>query len=452
MKYFPLFILLCLVSVASSASPLHSKLNHSVIIETDCDNSDLRAIAILLNHNRVRVTAIVVSGDKIKPDRGIQKIRKLLSVFNADTIPVFQAEDKRDTDKLLNLTTQEKEKLSVISLGSGEISELIRHNESFASGIEDFIHSVENKSPYLAGKVNERSFITEAGIHYDMITNLYPGNHLMDNVFIELYRKQVTALAKAFLMISPEAGEEEIKPEELTALYLVNPELFSMALYDGIRKTSIVTVYDEQTIKDLLSDMITGRYKSGHFVALYGFPVNPELYTYDIRMIMDQALKNYGLDEWKACVMTDEFHGHLGVYSIVGAKMGIRAREYFGIGTDLLSIISYAGSVTPFSCMNDGLQVSTGATLGQGTIKLAAESVTKPQAVFTYNGKSIILRLKPEYVNQLRAVIEKGVKDYGLDDEGYWNLVRQTSIRFWLEWDRNEIFELQELSSESIKF
>ena len=131
--------------------------------------------------------------------------------------------------------------------------------------------------------------------------------------------------------------------------------------------------------------------------------------------------------------MTDEFHGHLGVYSIVGAKMGIRAREYFGIGTDLLSIISYAGSVTPFSCMNDGLQVSTGATLGQGTIKLAAESVTKPQAVFTYNGKSIILRLKPEYVNQLRAVIEKGVKDYGLDDEGYWNLVRQTSIRFWLE-------------------
>jgi pyrimidine-specific ribonucleoside hydrolase len=451
MKYLPLLILLNLAYIPSSASPLHSKLNHCVIIETDCENSDLRAIAILLNHNRVRVTAIVVSGDKIKQDKGIQNIRNLLSVFNADTIPVFQAVDKRDTDKLLNLVRKEKEKVSVIALGSGEISELIRYNESFASGIDDFIHSVEGKSPHLAGKVKERSYITEAGIHYDMITNLYPGNHLMDNVFIELYRKQETALAKAFLMISPEAGENELKPEELTALYLVNPELFSMALYDGIRKTSIVTGYDEQSIKDLLSDMITGRYKSGHFVALYGFPVNPELYTYDIRMIMDEAIKRYGLDEWKACVMTDEFHGHLGVYSIVGAKMGIRAREYFGIGTDLLSIISYAGSVTPFSCMSDGLQVSTGATLGQGTIRLAADSITKPQAIFTYKGKSIMVKLKPEYINQLREVIGKGVNDYGLEDEGYWNLVRQTSIRFWLEWDRNEIFELEEIDGNSVK-
>lgn len=444
MKYLPLLFLLYLVYVPSSASPLHSKLNHSVIIETDCENSDLRAIAILLNHNRVKVTAIVVSADKMSKDKGIQKIKKILSVFNADTIPVFQAEDKTDTDKLINLVSKEKEKISVVALGSGEISELIRHNESYASRIEDFIQSVEDKSPVLAGKVKERNYITTAGIHYDMITNLHPGNRLMDRKFFESAVKQKTALAKGFLMITPKAVEEEIKSEELTALYLLNPELFRMSLYDGIRKTSIVTGYDEQPIKDLLSDMITGRYKSGHFVALYGFPINPELYTYDIRMIMDEAIKRYGMDEWKACVMTDEFHGHLGVYSIVGAKMGIRAREYFGIGTDLLSIVSYAGSVTPFSCMSDGLQVSTGATLGQGTIRLAADSETKPQAIFMYKGKSIMLKLKPEYINQLKAVIGKGVSDYGLEDEGYWNLVRQTSIRFWLEWDRDEIFELEE--------
>jgi formylmethanofuran dehydrogenase subunit E len=40
----------------------------------------------------------------------------------------------------------------------------------------------------------------------------------------------------------------------------------------------------------------------------------------------------------KGVCITDEFHGHLGVFSIVGAKMGIYAREFFGIGTELKSL------------------------------------------------------------------------------------------------------------------
>ncbi len=49
-------------------------------------------------------------------------------------------------------------------------------------------------------------------------------------------------------------------------------------------------------------------------------------------------LPDMGYDEWKANVMTDEFHGHLGVFSIVGAKMGIKARELFGVGADMLEV------------------------------------------------------------------------------------------------------------------
>ena len=150
----------------------------------------------------------------------------------------------------------------------------------------------------------------------------------------------------------------------------------------------------------------------------------------------------YGIDEWKACVMTDEFHGHLGVFSIVGAKMGIYAREYFGIGTDLLDIKTYAGSVEPYSCMNDGLQVSTGATLGQGSIHLINDTIVKPQAVFTYQNQSILIKLKSEYLQELQAVIDEGIKNYGLLNEGYWTLIRQTSIKYWLEWDRKKIFDL----------
>jgi pyrimidine-specific ribonucleoside hydrolase len=92
--------------------------------------------------------------------------------------------------------------------------------------------------------------------------------------------------------------------------------------------------------------------------------------------------------------------------------------------------------------MNDGLQVSTGATLGQGSIHLINDTIAKPQAVFTYQNRSIIIKLKPGYLKELKSVIDEGVKNYGLQDEDYWTLIRQTSIKYWLEWDRKEIFDM----------
>jgi len=70
------------------------------------------------------------------------------------------------------------------------------------------------------------------------------------------------------------------------------------------------------------------------------------------------------------------------------------------------------------------------------------DTIVKPQAVFTYQNRSILIKLKSRYLKELQAVIDKGVKNYGLEDESYWNLIRQTSIKYWLEWDRNKIFDL----------
>jgi pyrimidine-specific ribonucleoside hydrolase len=207
------------------------------------------------------------------------------------------------------------------------------------------------------------------------------------------------------------------------------------------------TNYAHNAVKEVLKDVITGKYKAGEYVALYGFPINRELYTYDVRLIMDSAITRYGLDEWKACVLTDEFHGHLGVFSIVGAKMGMRARDFFGIGTDLLNVVSFAGTKPPFSCMNDGIQVSTGATLGQGTIKVDSDTITKPSAIFTFSGISIKITLKPEYLAQVQADIHKGITEFGLADENYWSLIRQNALNYWMQWDRNKIFEVEIVKS-----
>jgi pyrimidine-specific ribonucleoside hydrolase len=168
------------------------------------------------------------------------------------------------------------------------------------------------------------------------------------------------------------------------------------------------------------------------------------MFNYDVRTIIDSAIARYGADEWKANVMTDEFHGHLGVFSIVGAKMGIRAREIFGAGPDLLVVTTYAGSKPPFSCLTDGIQVSTGATLGMGTIHLAADTIASPKAVFTYKGRSVLISLKEEYLEKVDADIKEGILKFGLMDDGYWKLIRHNALRYWLEWDRNKIFDVEE--------
>jgi formylmethanofuran dehydrogenase subunit E len=167
---------------------------------------------------------------------------------------------------------------------------------------------------------------------------------------------------------------------------------------------------------------------------------------YDVREIMDSAILLFGRDEWKACVMTDEFHGHLGIYSIVGAKMGIYAREYFGVGIDQLEIISSAGTKPPYSCLNDGLQVSTGATLGRGTISVSAESNTSAQAIFIYKGKKIKVKLKEEYNKIADDDINEGLIRFGILDNGYWKLVRKNALKYWMNWNRKDIFEVEILN------
>jgi pyrimidine-specific ribonucleoside hydrolase len=186
-------------------------------------------------------------------------------------------------------------------------------------------------------------------------------------------------------------------------------------------------------------------------VVFSAFPDQRELFAYDVRKIMDSVISRYGPEEWKACVMTDEFHGHLGVFSIVGAKMGIKAREYFGVGPDVLTVISHAGTKPPYSCLNDGIQVSTGATIGQGLITVVTEPHARPEAVFTCRERSLRLKLKEEYLAVIDGDIEEGILKFGLTDDGYWKLIRRSALEYWLEWDRDVIFEETEITTERSK-
>ncbi|HKK43218.1 MAG TPA: formylmethanofuran dehydrogenase subunit E family protein, partial [Bacteroidales bacterium] len=175
------------------------------------------------------------------------------------------------------------------------------------------------------------------------------------------------------------------------------------------------------------------------------FPVNPSFYFTDIEPSVTAIINKYGIDEWTSGVIANELHRHLGVFAIIGVKMGIRAREYFDTGVDEFRALSHAGSVPPLSCMNDGLQVSTGATPGHGLLTVDNEDPTGPSAEFTYMDRKIRLTLKPELAKKILGELKEINYVYGLDSNIYWELVRKYTIRYWLELNRHNIFNIEEI-------
>ena len=108
---------------------------------------------------------------------------------------------------------------------------------------------------------------------------------------------------------------------------------------------------------------------------LKSFLLPLDLYADDVAEIAPDCLRQYGEPEWRSVLLTNEIHGHLGIYSTLGAKMGVWARDLFrerGVD-EPVSVLSSAGSIPPVSCLNDGLQVSTGASMGHGLFAVAPE-------------------------------------------------------------------------------
>lgn len=174
-------------------------------------------------------------------------------------------------------------------------------------------------------------------------------------------------------------------------------------------------------------------------VVMKEFPIDPALFKEDVKPYLQKIIERHGLEEWKACVLTNELHRHLGIYSLVGAKMGVRAREILEAPFDTVDVISLAGNQQPLSCMNDGLQVSTGASLGRAAITIA--HVNQPAAIFLYRDKMATLRIKKEIVNQIEGDIKAALKKYGGLNPEYFAHIRKLSLEYWLKWDRKEIFE-----------
>ena len=473
------FIILLLIFVFTSISGHPWKPAHYVIVDTDGGVDDMKAITMLLASPDIRVLGITASPGVLSAREAYIKVKSLLNSLYHEGVPVginrsaeynspgvtaalenswgneigIKAENAPEfLDMISSIIAAEKSKISFICLGSMTTAyNALRSIPDLGKQIRDFIWSADGLSD-------------KQGFNYNIDKNSSAGM-LRQEIPVKIVRKFISVKSDFYddnlldkvgtittpygKIISDFFKSETTKnhrfsfsaTDEMAAIFIHYPELFINKTLGNV--TDCIPV-DTAGLRESIVRILKGETVARNQV-IKELPLDPSFYFDDIQGSAGQIIEKYGINEWSSGVFANELHRHLGVFAIVGVKMGIRAREYFNTGVDEFSAVSYAGSIPPLSCMNDGLQVSTGATPGHGLLTVLNDGSAYPAAGFTYMNRKIKLILRPEIAEKITAELKEINFIYGLDSDIYWELVRKNSIKYWLSLDRHEIFLIEEV-------
>ena len=86
------------------------------------------------------------------------------------------------------------------------------------------------------------------------------------------------------------------------------------------------------------------------------------------------------------------FHGHLGVYVTLGLRMGEIGRRRLGAYKGLSAAVT-SRPEPPMLCVVDGVQFSSGCTMGKGNIRVV--SGENPEVAFAKEGRTLSVVLRP---------------------------------------------------------
>ncbi len=464
-----LFVLCCLL-LFSTVKGHPWKPNHFVVVDTDAGIDDMRALTLLLSSSDIRVLAITVSNGATTAENGYQKVKNLLHVLNKQGIlvginklpvnekPFQQAMKFQWTDSLYPQFAEvpfaevlervqkfSSEKITFISLGSlSTLDTYLEQHPDFTDRIKEVLWPIGNnmKASYncsLSSKAFESLTTKKVPvkcINFENEKLIYETNWIdsLENIFDKstpLFKRSLTNRNFHYSMKCN---------DELVPILLLNNALFQSNSY-GYRLKESSSIKDiEMQISTILQSNTNNKNQ-----VFTKFPTDTANYNSDVARFMNKTIQKFGNEEWSVCVITNELHRHIGIYSIIGAKMGVRSREYFGAGVDEMKLISYAGHYPPISCMNDGLQVSTGATTGHGLLTVLTDVDPQPKVVFEYLGQQVEFSLKEEYSQKLEKEVNQLAIIYGINGNIYWDLIRQIALNYWFNWDRIGLFEISEV-------
>jgi formylmethanofuran dehydrogenase subunit E len=116
-----------------------------------------------------------------------------------------------------------------------------------------------------------------------------------------------------------------------------------------------------------------------------------------------------------------KLHGHVGPFLVIGLKMGAAAKKALNVSDTECTLLTAEVAVPlhpPFSCLLDGIQVSTTCTIGNQ--RLQVKNSKTIQATFTRqkDAKKVKITLTQHFSEQL----EEKLKQDRLDEAFAWGL------------------------------
>ncbi len=481
-------VMVCWGVLASTA--LGHNLYLPVIVDTDMGSDDARAIIMLLNSGSVDARLMVTSDGVLAPDTGQENLIGLLAALHRPDVPTAQGtslaleapefrrmneslawpkasppegkdrQDWGDAPRAIIRAVQSADG-DCLYLCLGPMTNLamaMKADPTLKSRIHTVVYLGNSPHDSTPGWNTRRDMASAAAVYDSGIKIVGLGfpdaeSPVFDKALLEKIKAMETPSAAMIAHIHDTPGMAQTIGDghmrvwdEMTVIYLNRPDIFQLTIDEQRPNSQRMVGFDpkavEKTYLKLLGNASDFHLDERNSVVLETFPTDPGLMRKDVADHVAATIARHGLEEWKACLLTNELHRHLGIYSLVGAKMGIRAREILNAPFDSLKVISLAGLKPPLSCMNDGLQVSTGASLGRGAIRVQ-EDEPGPSAKFIHNGTTFKLTLKPEYVSRIRNDIKQAIQRYGGLGPEYFAHIRKLSIDYWYEFDRNLLFDEQ---------
>jgi pyrimidine-specific ribonucleoside hydrolase len=470
LKFLMIFLLIIFSTTFLYA---HKFAKYNIVIDTDAGIDDFRAITYFMASRDYNINCITTVDGILEPHIAGSYMSEIKKIYHHEGIPVgigknFNASKKylnhakpywinflpnvQDyklepaVDLLYNSITNEKKRTIIVAMGPlSNISELLTQYPELAHKIEIILWYTEfdevpkgynyeqNPEAYKTIRKNDIPIKIISGNDYKFSDDFFDACKELNST----YSKSIANFFEGY------KAQNYYLWDDFLPLYLSYPTMFSEK---RIEEYLIKIEPLPNSFYDILITSILNSEKPDEGVVFNEVPTSGFLLRKDIRDVADELLKRHGYVEFKIALLTSEMHSHMGIYAIIGAKMGLRIMEYLHAGLDEIEIVSYAGNITPISCFNDGLQIGTGSTIGHGTIRLDTTQNIKPAAMVIYNNRKLLFSIKPEIISEIRKDVGAIIKVHGLDSELYWSTLRDVAIeKYWLKLNRFDIFDIENI-------
>lgn len=456
-----------------------------VVVDTDMGLDDAVTLALMLQSPRIELHSIVLCDGVLSREEGAKFVRRMLVMFNREDVHVFAgpkvelpygapsmregviralkealpsaaAETKEVRDFAPKAYLSGRGKTTVVMLGPlTNLAEALRAHKDVAAGIERVVVPGRlEKNGNWNVQFHPASFdqVLASGLPLTSVEDALEAPKPGTWAEVSFPRSQSTSLGGRFLrkLLEPEpvrmhyTMRRPMFDDELVFVYLEDPHCF----VPGRAPNRLIPRFNDDASRTVTHRLANGRQEK-HRVLFVGGTLPDAILQEDVRSRKAEMIRKNGEVEWFAQLLMNELHEHLGAYSVIGVKMGLRAAELLNAPTHGMKIVSHAPERPPVSCVNDGLIVATGSTPGRGLFEHQPDEDGGVRATFSYNGRRITLSVKSSYAEQVRDRIAKLVKAQGGLTPAYWAGVRAFGLEIWQDWHRLELFEVAEEEADS---